>query len=101
MGASGAPSLHDSGFGGFVSPIYDGLAVVGIWGSSVPPSEEDGMHIGVINHDGYFDEDNFAALVCKETQANESMGKRWHDIPTSLLGKERMSMQGWRWPPSV
>jgi hypothetical protein len=36
MGASGAPSLHDSGFGGFVSPIYDGLAVVGIWGSSHP-----------------------------------------------------------------
>jgi hypothetical protein len=34
MGALGAPSLHDSGFGGFVSPIYDGLAVVGIWGSS-------------------------------------------------------------------
>ncbi len=37
MGASGAPSLHDSGFGGFVSPIYDGLAVVGIWGSSLEP----------------------------------------------------------------
>jgi hypothetical protein len=35
MGASGAPSLHDSGFGGFVTPIYNSLAVVGIWGSSL------------------------------------------------------------------
>ncbi len=37
MGALGAPSLHDSGFGGFVSPIYNGLAVIGIWGSSGCP----------------------------------------------------------------
>ena len=36
MGALEAPGLHPTGFGGFVTSFHDGLAVVGIWGSSHP-----------------------------------------------------------------
>jgi hypothetical protein len=51
------------------------------------PSREDGMAIGVVDHDGCFSEDNVAALVGKRPQADEGMGKRDMSQPC-CRGKE-------------
>ena len=42
----GAASLQDSGFGGFVTRINDGMTVVGIWGSS--GASNSNMYHGVV-----------------------------------------------------